>query len=267
MGKPRVRARGLHDSQRNHSYCRRDALRGQMLFLPLNTMNPTSIQLACLLVSVCASSAQATFPNTEQTWREDLIVAAANAGAAPQFNGAHVIGLRPNTPLIYALNVSGARPMEFSVKNLPPGLALNAKSGIISGTLIGNGNIIFKACAKNNAGKASTKIEIVCGTTLALTPPMGWNSYDAFGDNVAESEVMSNAHYVAEKMLPVGWDTIVVDYCWSDLARMTTIAMPVPTRHWQWTNTAGCCPHRIVFPRLLTARGSSRLLKQCMPWA
>jgi alpha-galactosidase len=51
---------------------------------------------------------------------------------------------------------------------------------------------------------------------LAQTPPMGWNSYDAFGDNVIESEVLANAHYVAEKMLPVGWNTIVVDYCWSD---------------------------------------------------
>lgn len=51
---------------------------------------------------------------------------------------------------------------------------------------------------------------------LAATPPMGWNSYDAFGDNVVESEVRANARYVAEKMLPVGWDTVVVDYCWYD---------------------------------------------------
>ena len=50
----------------------------------------------------------------------------------------------------------------------------------------------------------------------AATPPMGWNSYDAFGDNVVESEVLANAHYVADKMLPVGWDTVVVDYCWYD---------------------------------------------------
>lgn len=51
---------------------------------------------------------------------------------------------------------------------------------------------------------------------LAATPPMGWNSYDAFGDNVVESEVLANAHYVAENMKAVGWNTIVVDYCWYD---------------------------------------------------
>jgi alpha-galactosidase len=50
----------------------------------------------------------------------------------------------------------------------------------------------------------------------AATPPLGWNSYDAFGDNVVESEVLANARYVAEKMLPAGWNTIVVDYCWYD---------------------------------------------------
>ena len=78
------------------------------------------------------------------------------------------------------------------------------------------GDFAFTATAKNSAGKASAKIKIVCGDNLALTPPMGWNSYDAFGDNVVESEVLANARYVAEKMQPVGWDTIVVDYCWSD---------------------------------------------------
>ena len=70
--------------------------------------------------------------------------------------------------------------------------------------------------AKNSAGKAATEIKIICGDTLALTPPMGWNSYDAFGDNVVESEVLANARYVAAQLQPVGWDTIVVDYCWSD---------------------------------------------------
>ena len=51
---------------------------------------------------------------------------------------------------------------------------------------------------------------------LAATPPMGWNSYDAFGDNVVESEVLANARYVADKMKAVGWNTVVVDYCWYD---------------------------------------------------
>jgi hypothetical protein len=66
------------------------------------------------------------------------------------------------------------------------------------------------------ASKLKSSVKIFHGNKLAQTPPMGWNSYDAFGDNVVESEVLANARYIAEKMQAVGWDTVVVDYCWSD---------------------------------------------------
>ena len=51
---------------------------------------------------------------------------------------------------------------------------------------------------------------------FALTPPMGWNSYDAFGDSVTEAEVLSNAVYVAGHLRAHGWNYIVVDYRWYD---------------------------------------------------
>ena len=50
----------------------------------------------------------------------------------------------------------------------------------------------------------------------APTPPMGWNSYDAFGDSVTEAEVMTNATYLKEKLLAHGWNYVVVDYRWYD---------------------------------------------------
>ena len=51
---------------------------------------------------------------------------------------------------------------------------------------------------------------------FAPTPPMGWNSYDAFGDTVTEDEVMANANYVKENLLPHGWNYIVIDFRWYD---------------------------------------------------
>jgi len=51
---------------------------------------------------------------------------------------------------------------------------------------------------------------------FAPTPPMGWNSYDAFGDSVTEDEVMANVAYVKEKLLPHGWNYIVIDFRWYD---------------------------------------------------
>jgi alpha-galactosidase len=51
---------------------------------------------------------------------------------------------------------------------------------------------------------------------FAPTPPMGWNSYDAFGDTVTEDEVMANAMYVKERLLSHGWNYIVIDFRWYD---------------------------------------------------
>jgi hypothetical protein len=172
--------------------------------------------LICLFAVANLAAAQPVSTNAAFTPRELQIIAAAKPAPKPCFNATTVIGVRPNMPVIYALTVGGRRPMEFAAKNLPAGLTLDAKTGIITGTLVDKGEFTFSASAKNSAGKAVAKIRIVCGDTIALTPPMGWNSYDAFGDNVVESEVLSNAHYIAEQMQPVGWDTVVVDYCWSD---------------------------------------------------
>ena len=48
----------------------------------------------------------------------------------------------------------------------------------------------------------------------ALTPPMGWNSWDCFGPSVTESEVKANADYMAANLKQYGWEYIVVDIRW-----------------------------------------------------
>jgi hypothetical protein len=48
------------------------------------------------------------------------------------------------------------------------------------------------------------------------TPPMGWNSWDCYGTTVTEDEVLANAAFMAEHLLPHGWDTVVVDIDWAD---------------------------------------------------
>ena len=48
----------------------------------------------------------------------------------------------------------------------------------------------------------------------ALTPPMGWNSWDCYGPTVVEDEVKANADYMAEKLAVYGWEYVVVDIRW-----------------------------------------------------
>jgi hypothetical protein len=50
----------------------------------------------------------------------------------------------------------------------------------------------------------------------AATPPMGWNSYDAWGSSVTESETLANARYMQEHLLAHGWKYIVIDARWYD---------------------------------------------------
>ncbi|ATG53608.1 alpha-galactosidase [Brachybacterium ginsengisoli] len=53
-------------------------------------------------------------------------------------------------------------------------------------------------------------------TAPAPRPPMGWNSWDSYGTTVTEAEVLANAHFLAEHLAPLGWDTVVIDIDWSD---------------------------------------------------
>ncbi len=50
---------------------------------------------------------------------------------------------------------------------------------------------------------------------LTPRPPLGWNSFNCFGGDVTEAEVLANAEFVARHLKPVGWDYIVVDFCWA----------------------------------------------------
>ena len=66
------------------------------------------------------------------------------------------------------------------------------------------------------AAKLPATFQITHGRKLAQTPPMGWNSYDTFGDSVTEAETLANAMWMKEHLLPFGWDTVVVDFRWYD---------------------------------------------------
>jgi hypothetical protein len=48
----------------------------------------------------------------------------------------------------------------------------------------------------------------------ALTPPMGWNSWDCYGPTVTETEVKEAADYMSVNLKQFGWKYIVVDIRW-----------------------------------------------------
>lgn len=50
----------------------------------------------------------------------------------------------------------------------------------------------------------------------ALTPPMGWNSWDCYAATVNEEQLLRNAEYMQKNLLPFGWQYIVCDVQWYD---------------------------------------------------
>ena len=49
---------------------------------------------------------------------------------------------------------------------------------------------------------------------LAVTPPMGWNSWDSYGETVSEADIKANAAWMAEHLKSYGWEYVVVDEGW-----------------------------------------------------
>lgn len=49
---------------------------------------------------------------------------------------------------------------------------------------------------------------------IAMTPPMGWNSWDCYGASVTEEIVRKNAEFMAKNLKKYGWEYIVTDIQW-----------------------------------------------------
>jgi alpha-galactosidase len=147
--------------------------------------------------------------------REPAVVLTPKAGPKPRINGARVFGVRPGAPFQFTIPAAGERPMTFTAENLPPGLQLDSATGIITGALAKKGVYEVRLRARNTQGSAERPLKIICGDLIALTPPMGWNSWNCFGCDVNESNVRAAADaMVSSRLIQHGWTYINIDDCW-----------------------------------------------------
>ena len=155
------------------------------------------------------------------------IVAAASAVAhggarwdegAPRINGPRVYGVTPGREFLYAFPTCGSRDgLKFAVSGgrLPPGAALDAKTGVLSGKVEKAGEYPFEVSAANSLGSARKRFSLVVGGRRALTPPMGWTSWSAFTTDVDQELVEATAKAIVGKGLAAhGYAYVNVDSCW-----------------------------------------------------
>src|SRR5437763_1985174 len=133
----------------------------------------------------------------------------------PRINGATVFGVRPGSPFLFTIATSGARPMEFSIDDLPAGLKLDPNTGQITGKLSAPGEHKVTLHAKNSLGEAKSGLKIVCGKDIALTPPMGWNSWNCWAGSVSDEKVRAAADTMVKSgLINHGWTYINIDDYW-----------------------------------------------------
>jgi alpha-galactosidase len=168
-----------------------------------------AIGIVCLSYAVTAFGAAAE-PNAVKAE-----IRTPKPPETPRINGPSVFGVRPGAPLLYRIPATGARPMEFSVENLPTGLQLDAKTGQITGSLKEPGERVVTLRAKNALGTGEKRFKIVVGETIALTPPMGWNSWNAYHGSVTGEKVVRAARAMASSgLIDHGWTYINIDDAW-----------------------------------------------------
>ncbi|HVU33818.1 MAG TPA: putative Ig domain-containing protein [Opitutaceae bacterium] len=135
--------------------------------------------------------------------------------AAPRINAVPIFGVRPGNPFLYRIPATGERPITFSADGLPSGLTLDPATGQITGTLAQPGEYVVTLHAKNTHGADAKRFKIVVGETIALTPPMGWNSWNHYASRITGALVLANARAMADSgLIDHGWTYVNIDDTW-----------------------------------------------------
>ncbi len=145
----------------------------------------------------------------------DSYILTPSPSPEPRINGAKVFGVSPGKPVIFTIPATGNRPMTFTAKYLPDGLELDTLTGRFSGSIKKAGTYTLKLYAKNELSSDERDFKIVVGDKLALTPPMGWNSWNGWGDLVTEENVRETADAMVKTgLINHGWIYINIDIGW-----------------------------------------------------
>ncbi len=134
----------------------------------------------------------------------------------PRINGPSVVGCTPGYDFVYLVPVSAACPVTVTAKGLPSGLSLDSKTGIITGRVKSAGSYTVTLKVSGSLGSHQRSLKIVAGKDkLALTPPMGWNSWNCWAGAIDDAKVRAAADaFVKSGLASHGYQFVNIDDCW-----------------------------------------------------
>ena len=134
----------------------------------------------------------------------------------PSIHGARHVGATPKRPFLFLIAATGKGPLKFSAAHLPNGLKLDEATGIISGAIQDAGTTVVVLTVTGARGSTTSDLTIIAGPRkLAQTPPMGWNSWNAWGTAVDADKVRAAADAMVSSGLAAhGYAYINIDDAW-----------------------------------------------------
>ena len=151
----------------------------------------------------------------KQTFRTTLAPVRPWGRGTPQINGPRVFGARLGAPFYFPVPVTGARPLTFSAAGLPKGLAIDSDTGIITGTAEKRTKRAARIRVRNRHGADERALRIVVGDQIALTPPLGWNSWNVWAGAVDDGKIRDCADaMVASGLAAHGFSYVNIDDTW-----------------------------------------------------
>ncbi len=163
--------------------------------------------------------------------REPAVILTPKPGPEPKIRGARIFGLRPGSPMLFQIPATGKRPMSFGAQGLPDGLRVDAATGAIRGSVALRGSYKVTLIAKNELGEHKRELRLEVGDRIALTPPMGWNSWNCWANAVDDAKIRSSAEAMVRSGLAQhGWQYINIDDCWMIKRGSKDAVLGGPTR-------------------------------------
>jgi len=155
-------------------------------------------------------------PELAEPPKEPVPVVGAPAGPKPAIHYPRIVGATPGRPFLFLVPATGQGPLEFAAAGLPDGLTLDGKTGIITGSLKSPGRTAVKLTVTGPEGAATATLTIVGGEhQLALTPPMGWNSWNVWADHVDADKIRAAADaMISSGLASHGFQYINIDDTW-----------------------------------------------------
>ncbi|MBN2012780.1 hypothetical protein JW960_25850 [candidate division KSB1 bacterium] len=153
---------------------------------------------------------------------KEYVILTPEPPETPRINGPQIFGVRPGHPFLYTIPATGNRPIKFEADNLPHELALDASTGRITGAIAKKCEYKITLRATNAFGIDEKNFKIVVGDNIALTPPLGWNSWNCFGCEITAEKIKAAADaMVSSGLINHGWSYINIDDCWMKIPAKT----------------------------------------------